>query len=302
MSTIKKLIGLLGSVKRNVKECKDLPLDNNAITSKLISLQNTTDDLIKVALDVQHKQGIALISKLSDLSYKRFPQEHAYKTDDDVNEFFSKLVQVSKLQVGDFVTPREQYLRGYDVQFVGRDGMLDDPIGCGNGYIGVPAWVFELGMKHGHSFAKLQAFYAKTNAAFLIYPKSMQGNKLQVDKQGYIQSALGYDFINKTKFDMSEGDDYFDDLNYLYKYTSVFLEDSPDSPDSPDKPSKSKKIPKSKASPNKCIEQTTKKYTDRPSPPFPASDCPGMVKKGNNDKLYESVANVKGIFSWKLKK
>ena len=101
---------------------------------------------------------------------------------------------------------------------------------------------------------------------------------------------------------MSDKDDYFDNLDYsTFKYTRVFLEESQDSQDTT-KPSKSKSktSPKSKASPNKCIEQTTKKYTNRPSPPYPASDCPGMIKKGNNDKLYVSVANVKGVFSWKL--
>ena len=54
---------------------------------------------------------------------------------------------------------------------------------------------------------------------------------------------------------------------------------------------------------NLCtIKQTTKKYTDRPSPPYPAASCEGHVKKGNDNKMYESIANAKGVYTWKLKK
>jgi hypothetical protein len=32
----------------------------------------------------------------------------------------------------------------------------------------------------------------------------------------------------------------------------------------------------------KCVKDNTKKYTSRPSPPFPANKCKGKTKKGNN--------------------
>lgn len=48
-----------------------------------------------------------------------------------------------------------------------------------------------------------------------------------------------------------------------------------------------------------CTKQTTKKYTTRPSPPYPANQCPpGSVRKGNNGKMFKSTPNVKGICRW----
>lgn len=48
-----------------------------------------------------------------------------------------------------------------------------------------------------------------------------------------------------------------------------------------------------------CNQRTEKKYRDRPSPPYSAQECPGMIKRGNNGKLFISKANVKGIYQWK---
>lgn len=59
--------------------------------------------------------------------------------------------------------------------------------------------------------------------------------------------------------------------------------------------------PASAANP-KCIKQTQKKYLERPSPPYSATDCPGMTIPGNDGKLYVSVANAKGVYAWKLQK
>jgi len=42
-----------------------------------------------------------------------------------------------------------------------------------------------------------------------------------------------------------------------------------------------------------CVKQDTKKYTERPSPPFPANECCGEVKVGNDGKLYRSVRRGK---------
>ena len=46
----------------------------------------------------------------------------------------------------------------------------------------------------------------------------------------------------------------------------------------------------------------SKKYTDRPSPPYMATECKGEVRTGNNGKLYESKPNKNDVWSWKLKK
>ena len=48
-----------------------------------------------------------------------------------------------------------------------------------------------------------------------------------------------------------------------------------------------------------CTKQKTTKYTTRPSPPYPANQCPpGSVRKGNNGKMFKSTPNVKGICRW----
>jgi hypothetical protein len=47
-----------------------------------------------------------------------------------------------------------------------------------------------------------------------------------------------------------------------------------------------------------CELQHTKKYLERPSPPYPAQTCPGQRKIGNDGRIWESVGNAKGIFRW----
>ena len=48
-----------------------------------------------------------------------------------------------------------------------------------------------------------------------------------------------------------------------------------------------------------CVEQTSKKYTDRAAPPYPANACQGQTLMGNDHKMYASVANKNGVFVWK---
>lgn len=49
-----------------------------------------------------------------------------------------------------------------------------------------------------------------------------------------------------------------------------------------------------------CVEQKTKKYTSRNSPPYPANECPPGTKiKGNDKKWYVAIPNVNGINTWK---
>ena len=47
-----------------------------------------------------------------------------------------------------------------------------------------------------------------------------------------------------------------------------------------------------------CIEQKTKKYKSRSSPPYSAMDCKGSIKKGNDGANYESKPDKRGIYRW----
>lgn len=47
-----------------------------------------------------------------------------------------------------------------------------------------------------------------------------------------------------------------------------------------------------------CRRQTTKKYTERNSPPFPANQCPGALKLGNDNELYKSSPDINGVCRW----
>lgn len=47
-----------------------------------------------------------------------------------------------------------------------------------------------------------------------------------------------------------------------------------------------------------CIEQKTKKYRSRGSPPYSAMDCKGSAKKGNDGATYVSKPDKRGIYRW----
>ena len=47
-----------------------------------------------------------------------------------------------------------------------------------------------------------------------------------------------------------------------------------------------------------CVEQTKSKYTERPSPPYPAKECPNKILVGNDGKKYISLGDDRGIFKW----
>ena len=42
-----------------------------------------------------------------------------------------------------------------------------------------------------------------------------------------------------------------------------------------------------------CSRQFTKKYSQRNSPPYPANNCCGSVKRGNDRKIYKSIQRTK---------
>jgi hypothetical protein len=47
-----------------------------------------------------------------------------------------------------------------------------------------------------------------------------------------------------------------------------------------------------------CVKQTTKKYTSRSSPPFPANECKDEKMTGNDGLKYFSKADSRGIYKW----
>jgi len=47
-----------------------------------------------------------------------------------------------------------------------------------------------------------------------------------------------------------------------------------------------------------CQVQTSEKYTSRPSPPYPANECKGSRRKGNDGRWWKSKPNAKGIHRW----
>ena len=63
-----------------------------------------------------------------------------------------------------------------------------------------------------------------------------------------------------------------------------------------------KKDPSAKKKKEKlgCVEQTKGKYASakRKSPPYPANECCGETKMGNNGLMYVSKPNKKGICKW----
>jgi hypothetical protein len=54
--------------------------------------------------------------------------------------------------------------------------------------------------------------------------------------------------------------------------------------------------------PSSCRRQTHKKYKGRPSPPFPAQECRGQAKTGNDGKSYVSQADSSGVYRWVTRK
>ena len=42
------------------------------------------------------------------------------------------------------------------------------------------------------------------------------------------------------------------------------------------------------------------KYNKRPSPPYSASKCPGLIKTGNDGQKYESRSDKNGRYAWRV--
>ena len=49
---------------------------------------------------------------------------------------------------------------------------------------------------------------------------------------------------------------------------------------------------------SKCIKEKSLKYTSRDSPPYSANKCFNLIRRGNNNLLYKSVPNKKGVYRW----
>ena len=50
-----------------------------------------------------------------------------------------------------------------------------------------------------------------------------------------------------------------------------------------------------------CVNMTKRsdKYKFRNSPPYPANECKGMKKKGNDGNYYTSEKIANGVYRWK---
>ena len=55
---------------------------------------------------------------------------------------------------------------------------------------------------------------------------------------------------------------------------------------------------KTKKSAGKCVRMTTKKYTERPSPPYPANECPKKSHTGNDGNTWVSTRASNGVYRW----
>ena len=51
---------------------------------------------------------------------------------------------------------------------------------------------------------------------------------------------------------------------------------------------------------NECVKINNKKYSERPSPAYPANECRDKVLLGNDGNQYISVPNKAGIYRWVL--
>jgi len=51
---------------------------------------------------------------------------------------------------------------------------------------------------------------------------------------------------------------------------------------------------------SRCSRQTTKKYVTRKSPAYPANECCGSRKLGNDRQMYESRRASNGVCRWIL--
>ena len=56
--------------------------------------------------------------------------------------------------------------------------------------------------------------------------------------------------------------------------------------------------PKPKETSNNCVKQDNAKYSNRPSPPYPANECRGKIMKGNNGEMYISKPMSNGVYRW----
>ncbi len=59
-----------------------------------------------------------------------------------------------------------------------------------------------------------------------------------------------------------------------------------------------RKVERSNRMKRGCSLQSTKKYRSRKSPPYPANNCCGATKKGNDGNTYKSVKASNGICRW----
>lgn len=47
-----------------------------------------------------------------------------------------------------------------------------------------------------------------------------------------------------------------------------------------------------------CEKRTSKRYTERKSPAYPANECKGTIRKGNDGTFYVSKADKNSVYRW----
>lgn len=186
---------------------------------------------------------------LESRTYNRLPIIHDYDLGKDdfeksAEKVFKKLIKKNMVQVGDVLCPDDGY-RGDGVFIVSQDGMLEYPIQMNNGEYGYPAWMIEIGIKHGYTYEAMKKAYMGTSS-FIVLPESMQ-KKLKLNKDGRF---ISYDIWN-TEEEVQQTLDKKEGFLYLKinmpDYEDVFLAETSSSKSASPKPASPKpKSPKKK--------------------------------------------------------
>ena len=223
--------------------------------------------------------------------YSRLPQiyPYCYYPADEYNmrayEVF--VTNYNKMQPGDMIIPHMQEkgctepYRGNGAYIIDRDGKLGFPLQIENDNYGLPAWVFELGIQNGQTYKNILHVYKQTRMKLHVPPRSEQVQKDNL-KLSQENNQISQMYI------CTYGDVYEDQvlnqssiLEIFHEplgFKTIFLENF-------------EKV-------GGAATTKPKNYTNRPSPPYPASNFPGKKKLGNNKKMYISVANKNGVYRW----
>jgi hypothetical protein len=112
------------------------------------------------------------------------------------------------------------------------------------------------------------------------------------NRNGTIQKIRMSKLASKANFETD-----FDSQNKLRRKSGKTLKSNARSKSKSNSKIKSRNQIRSKSKQRGCKKQTTKKYVTRNSPPYPANECQGLKKKGNDKQLYISK-KFKNSYRW----